>query len=155
MESLNAEPLYAEPLYEILEPAPGATANTAELTEEEKTEFKGLVTQWLALDDQIRKLTVAARERRTRKQALSNTIQAFMIEHELDDISTQQGRIASSVRTVKVPAKLKEVKQRLIELKGDSEGKSLVKQLFEDDRPTVERKSLRRIIPKVNMSLDL
>jgi uncharacterized membrane protein YheB (UPF0754 family) len=145
-----------EPLYEILEPAPGdAEADVIEPTEEEKAEFKGMVTQWLALDDQIRKLTVAARERRTRKQALSNAIQAFMIEHAFHDVSTQQGRITSSVRTVKVPAKLKDIKQRLIELKGDSEGNHLVKQIFEDDRPTVERKSLRRIIPRVHMSLDL
>jgi hypothetical protein len=34
-------------------------------------------------------------------------------------------------------------------------GEELVKKIFEAERPVEEKKSLRRIVPKVSMSLDI
>jgi hypothetical protein len=138
----------SEPLFEIA-PRAGAPAPPSA---DELQEFRQQVEEWIKMDEQVRKLLVAARERRTKQRALAAIIQNFMISHAYDNLSTSHGRIVSSVRVVKVAAKPAEIKRRLLELQGPA-AEPLVRQLFEDDRPTVEKKSLRRIVPKVPQGL--
>lgn len=121
-------------------------------TPEELEEFKHQVAQWIHLDDQVRKLVVAVKERKTAMNALNPIIQAFMMKYNYDDLSTQSGKIRTTKRTVKAPIKMSEVKNKILEL--DS-GDELVKKIFEAERPTMEKTSLRRIIPKVSLSLDI
>jgi hypothetical protein len=119
---------------------------------DELEEFKNQVSQWIHFDDQVRKLTIAVKERKRAMNALTPMIQAFMIKYNYDDLNTQSGKIRASKRTVRAPIKLSDVKTKLLEL--DS-GEDIVKQIFEAERPTVEKTSLRRIIPKVSLSLDI
>jgi len=121
-------------------------------TPEELEEFKHQVAQWIHLDDQVRKLVVAVKERKTAMNALNPIIQSFMMKYNYDDLSTQSGKIRTTKRTVRAPIKMSDVKNKLLEL--DS-GDELVKKIFEAERPTVEKTSLRRIIPKVSLSLDI
>jgi hypothetical protein len=121
-------------------------------TPEELEEFKHQVAQWIHLDDQVRKLVVAVKERKTAMNALNPIIQTFMAKYHYDDLSTQSGKIRTSKRTVRAPIKMSEVKNKLLEL--DS-GDELVKKIFEAERPIMEKTSLRRIIPKVSLSLDI
>ena len=139
-----------EPLYEKVH------KNEKEVpTAEDMDDFKAQVNEWVRLDEQIKKLSIAVRERRTQQRAFGTAIQTFMIRFGYDNLSTQHGRITSSVKTVKVPVKQADVRSRLVELKGENEGSELIRQIFEEQRPMVERKSLRRIVPKVNMHLEL
>lgn len=121
-------------------------------TAEELEEFKHQVAQWIHLDDQVRKLVVALKERKRTMNALNPIIQSFMLKYNYDDLSTQSGKIRTSKRTVKAPIKLSQVKTKLLELES---GEELVKKIFDEDRPAVEKTSLRRIIPKVSLSLDI
>lgn len=126
-----------------------------EPTPEELETFKVHVSEWSKLDEQIKKLSVAIRERRVHQRALSAQIQEFMGKYKYDDLQTRSGRIRHNVRTVPVPLKLSEVRAKILELGGDA-GEEIVHKIFEDpERPKVEKRSLRRIVPKVSMHLDI
>jgi seryl-tRNA synthetase len=121
-------------------------------TSEELDMFKQQVQQWAKLDDQMRKLSVALRERRVQQKALGSKIQEFMIKYKYDSLNTSTGRINSSVRQVKQPYKVQEIKEKVVQMAGEQ----MALQIFNDEtRPLVERRSIRRIVPKVSMSLDI
>jgi len=123
-------------------------------TEEELADFRGKVSEWMKMDDQIRKLEIAIRERKVHQKALSEGIQKFMDRFGYDNLNTNQGKIRHSCRKVKIPVKMTEVKEKLLEYK-ELTGEELFKKIFESERPTKENKTIRRIIPKVSMNLDL
>lgn len=123
-------------------------------SDEEFEMFKQQMSQWLKLDDQVRKLSIAIRERRTQQRALAEKIQEFMIKFKYDDVNTTVGRVKSNVRQAKVPLKIGDIREKIVEMRHLS-GDELVEAIFAAERPIVEKRSLRRIIPKVSMSLDL
>lgn len=128
--------------------------NTPVPTEEELNLFRQRVSEWTKLDDMIRKLTTAIRERKVHQKAITQKIEEFMTKYGYDNLNTQQGRIQHKVRQVKQPLKITDVRTMILEHQGLS-GEELVKKIFEAERPVEEKKSLRRIVPKVSMSLDV
>ena len=129
-------------------------ANLPLPSEEELALFRQRVSEWTKLDDIIRKLTTAIRERKVHQKAITQKIEEFMSNYGYDNLNTQQGRIQHKVRQVKQPLKLTDVKSMILENNGIS-GEELVKKIFEAERPVEEKKSLKRIVPKVSMSLDI
>ncbi len=123
-------------------------------SEEELSLFRQRVSEWTKLDDIIRKLTTAIRERKVHQKAITQKIEEFMSKHGYDNLNTHQGRIQHKVRQVKQPLKLTDVRSMILENNGLS-GEDLVKKIFEAERPVEEKKSLKRIVPKVSMSLDI
>lgn len=122
-------------------------------TPEELEEFKTRVAEWTKLDDQVRKLIIAVKERRTHQKALSEGIQYFMGKYGYDNLNTNHGRIIHSVRKVKQPLKVTEIRE-LIAREHTLRGEELIKFIFDTERPTVEKEVIRRVIPKVSMLLD-
>lgn len=127
---------------------------TLQPTPEELEDFKMRVSEWTKLDDQVRKLNIAVRERRTHQRALAEGIQSFMSKYGYDNLNTNQGRIVHTVRKTKEPIKIHEIKDLLMEQKNLS-GEQLFKAIFEKERPVIEKQSIRRVIPKVSMSLEI
>lgn len=123
-------------------------------TEDDLETFRQQVSEWSKLDDQVKKLGIAIRERRIHQRALTAKIQEFMFKHGYDNLNTQAGRIKASVRQVKQPLKLNEIREKILALRNLS-GEELVAHIFDAERPTTEKKSLRRIMPKVSLSLDV
>lgn len=123
-------------------------------TDEELEMFRQQVSEWSKLDDQVKKLGIAIRERRIHQRALTGKIQEFMFKHGYDNLNTQAGRIKASVRQVKAPLKLADIREKILAMHNLS-GEELVECIFGGDRPTVEKRSLRRIMPKVSLSLDV
>jgi hypothetical protein len=123
-----------------------------EPTEEELESFKNLVNDWFKYDDQIRKLIIAIKERKSYQRVLNNKIQDFMFKFKYNDLNTQHGRIKTNVKEVKTPIKINDIKTKIIQYK-DLSGEELLKRIFEDDRETVVKKNIRRIIPKVSLTL--
>jgi hypothetical protein len=153
-------PLYDPASFGAAAGAAGADGENAEPppippTEEEMDDFKQKVAEWARMDDQIKKLSVAMRERRVHQKALGAQIQEFMMRFRYDDLNTRSGIIRSNVRVVPVPLKLKDIRARLLEVIGEEQGEEIIEKVFAGDRPLVEKRSLRRIVPKVSMSLDL
>jgi hypothetical protein len=157
--SVAAAPSVAsEPLFETAAAAPVEANDVEPPTDAELADFKAQVNEWMKLGDQIRKLNVAARERRTQQKALGSHIQDFMIKHKYDNLSTPRGSIVSSVRKVKAPIKLADVRAKFAELAQrvpDGDPDVLIRETFEDPRTEVEKMSLRFVVPKVSMHLDI
>ena len=124
-------------------------------SESDLADFKAKVSEYLKLDDQVRKLNIAIRERRVHLRALSEKIQDFMNRYEIGTLNTQHGeRIHHKIRQSKVPIKIMDVKELLLE-KRHLTGEQLFKEIFESERPTKEVKTIRRVIPKVSLNLDI
>lgn len=123
-----------------------------EPTEEELDTFKNLVNDWFKYDDQIRKLVIAIKERKNYQKALNNKIEEFMFNYKYNDLNTQHGRIKANIKETKVPIKIPEIKDKIIKYK-ELSGEELLKQIFNEERPKVMKKNLRRVIPKVSLTL--
>lgn len=123
-----------------------------EPTEEELDTFKNLVNDWFKYDDQIRKLKIAMKERKNYQRVLNNKIEEFMFNFKYNDLNTQHGRIKTNIKECKVPIKMNDIKTMIIKY-NDLSGEELLKRIFEGDRQTVVKKNIRRIIPKVSLTL--
>jgi hypothetical protein len=129
--------------------------NNSEPTKEELETFKNLVSEWFKYDDIIRKLEVALKERKTLQRALNNKIEDFMFTYKYNDLNTQNGRIRATIKTVQKPINIKEIKT-ILENHKDLTGNELFSLIFnKEDRPTTTKKIIKRVIPKVSLSLDI
>ena len=128
------------------------TNKKIEPNSEEIESFKNLVNDWFTYDDQIRKLIVAIKERKNYQKALNSQIQDFMIKYDYNDLNTQHGRLKSHVREVKIPIKMTDVKDKILEY-SDLSGEELFNKIFAGERETTVKKGIRRIIPKVSLTL--
>ena len=129
--------------------------NNSEPTKEELDTFKNLVGEWFKYDDIIRKLEVALKERKTLQRALNNKIEDFMFMYKYNDLNTQNGRIKATIKTIHKPINIKEIKT-IMENHKDLTGTVLFTMIFnKEDRPTTTKKVIKRVIPKVSLSLDI
>jgi len=123
-----------------------------EPTDEELDNFKNLVNDWFKYDDQIRKLIIAMKERKNYQRVLNTKIQDFMVKYDYNDLNTQHGCIKSNVKEVKAPIKITEIKDKILKYK-ELSGEDLLKQIFEEERPVLVKKALKRVIPKVSLTI--
>lgn len=123
-----------------------------EPTEEELDNFKNLVTDWFKYDDQIRKLIIAIKERKNYQKVLNNKLQEFMFTYKYNDLNTQHGRIKANIKETKIPIKVTEIKDKILQYK-DLSGEELLNQIFNEERPKIIKKNITRIIPKVSLTL--
>lgn len=126
--------------------------NRVEPSAEELETFKNLVNDWFKYDDQIRKLKIAMKERKNYQRVLNNKIEDFMFNYKYNDLNTQHGRIKTNIKECKVPIKMNDIKTKIIQYNNLS-GEELLKRIFEEDRETIVKKNIKRIIPKVSLSL--
>ena len=128
---------------------------SSEPTTEEMDTFKNLVADWFKYDDAIRKLKIAIRERKTLQQPLNNKIEEFMFKYNYNDLNTQNGRLKTNVKNVYKPINIKEVRD-IINNNKHLTGEELLAKIFnKEEREMIVKKSIKRIIPKVSMSLDI
>ncbi len=123
-----------------------------EPTEEELETFKNLVKDWFKYDDQIRKLMIATKERKNYQRVLNNKIEEFMFNYKYNDLNTQDGRIKTNVKECIVPIKMNDIKTKIIQFK-ELSGEDLLKRIFDEDRQTIVKKNIKRIIPKVSLTI--
>ena len=130
-------------------------STTNEPTSDEMEVFKTWVTDWFKIDDAIRKLKIAIRERKTLQNVLNNKIEDFMFKYNYNDLNTQNGRLKTNVRNIHKPINIKDVRD-IINNNKHLSGEELLEKIFnKDDRPIIQKKSIKRVIPKVSMSLDI
>jgi len=126
-----------------------------EPTKEELETFKNLVSEWFKYDDFIRKLIIALKERKNHQRALNNKIEDFMFKYNYNDLNTQNGRLKAVERKTHKPINIREIKE-ILEQNKDLKGEELLSKIFnKDDRPITTKKMIKRIIPKVSLSLDI
>jgi hypothetical protein len=127
-------------------------SNKQEPTDEELDEFKNLVKDWFKFDDQIRKLEIAIKERKSYKKALNSKIQEFMFKYNYNDLNTQHGRIKTNSKEVKIPIKITDIKDKILKYK-DLSGEDLINQIFNEEREVILKQNIRRIIPRVSLTI--
>ena len=128
---------------------------------EELDEVMNLITAWAGYDEQIRKLTLAMKERNTQKNALTPKIVAFMQKFELDAIDTKSlGNITCKNYTKKPSVSVKVVRNHLQELQVQGQtavNPGQILALFQPStqQPPVVNQRLRRIVPSGGRFLNL
>lgn len=125
---------------------PQGTLKTIELPDKAVLEeFKNQVRMWIDVDNNIRKLKAAARERNVIKKQLTDKILAFMAKYNIEDLNTRDGsRLRFKVSTVKEPLTANKIKERLQENFGQiTNADDLQKKVFATKK--VEKVSLRRL----------
>jgi hypothetical protein len=82
----------------------------------EDSPVKTALREWIALDDELRKLSARAKEIREEKQKLSGVVLTFMRENDVDDFKLENtgGTISRSVRTVKPALKRSTIRTQLL-----------------------------------------
>lgn len=108
-------------------------------------EFKDNVKRWLELDNQLKRLAAAAKERRNKKNEINNQILEFMSKFNIEDLNTKEGIIRYKKSYVKEPLSQKTIKTKLEELfKDQPDIFERIDKIF-TDRGKVEKLSLRRL----------
>jgi len=75
-----------------------------------------------------------------------------MFDYKYNDLNTQHGRIKTNVKECKVPIKMGDIKSKIMQY-NDLSGEELLKRIFEEDRTTFVKKNIKRVIPKVSLTL--
>ena len=108
-------------------------------------EFKDNVQAWMDLDNQLKRLEAASKQRKTKKKELNEKILDFMAKYNIEDLNTKQGVIRYKKVFVKEPLSQKVIKERLSDLfKDDQTNYEKIEKIF-TDRGKVEKQSLRRV----------
>lgn len=111
-------------------------------------EFKDNVKEWITLDDDIKTLNIALKERKKKKQELTPTVLNFMNEYKVHDIKTTDGQLKFSKSMTSKPLNKKYLINRLGDFFKDySKGEKAVEFLYEN-RDKEEKMKLQRIIKK-------
>lgn len=116
-------------------------------TEDELQDFKNKMAEWLKMDEQINKLSIAIRERRRLQNALSGYIKEFMFKFNYNDVSINNAKVKARQRETLVPLRINDIKAKLLEYK-DLKGEELVNKIF-DNREKKVVNTVKRVIPKI------
>jgi predicted nucleic acid-binding Zn-ribbon protein len=112
------------------------------INEEVLEEFKKKVQIWLKLDNDVKRLNDALKERRKKKNKLNEEIMEFMDKYHFDDLNTDKGIIKYKKSSVKTPLSQKIIKEKLNELfENDDNTKEKINDIF-DNREKIEKNKL-------------
>jgi uncharacterized membrane-anchored protein YjiN (DUF445 family) len=130
------------------------TLEKTEPSQKEMGDFKLLIEEWFKLDDQIRKLSIAIKERKKHQAVLDKNIKSFMTKFDYDNLNTSFGSLKFKTRECVVPVKIKKIKDTILENTNLS-GQELVDKIFQEERQKVSKQSIRRVIPNSHLNLQL
>ena len=107
--------------------------------------FKSDVRTWLELDNTVRRLQAALKDRRGAKKQLSERILSFMARYNIEDLNTREGRLHYQITLVKAPVTQTSVRDRIASYfpSNDAVAQALHHAIF-GNRERAERVSLRR-----------
>lgn len=108
-------------------------------------DFKNQVRAWIEIDNNIRKLKQAIKERNVMKKQLTDKILTFMGKYNIEDLNTKDGsRLRYKVTQVKEPLTASKIKERITENFGQIRNiDDLNEHVFTAKK--VEKISLRRL----------
>ena len=113
-----------------------------------KETLQSSVKEYLSLDDQIKALNKAVKERRDRKKKLSVSILSLMKQFEINNMNTSNGKLVYSVTKTKEPLTKKSLHRTLNIYFGSSDKANQLSQFVMENRKEIERVQLKRKIFK-------
>jgi hypothetical protein len=112
-------------------------------------DFRQCVRTWVELDDTLRELQAAIRERRRAKVLLSERIMKFMSRYDIEDLNTKNGKIRYKVTYVKAPLSHSDIKCKIKEnFPNDEERANQVTEMVFGNRERSQKTSLCRVKSK-------
>lgn len=122
------------------------------MNEEEYQFFKGelklQVKEYLGIDDQIKAINKALKERRTKKKLLSENILENMKKFEIDFMNTKNGKLTYSETKRKEPLNKKNLITGLNKYFNNEDESKRVSKVVLDDRKDIVKVTLRRTVTK-------
>ena len=110
-------------------------------------DFKNDVRTWVELDNSIRRMQSALKERRAAKNMLTERILGFMNRYNIEDLNTKDARLRYKTAYIRVPLSHQTIKDRISTYFGDNNARvaqELQGHLF-GNRERSEKTSLRRL----------
>jgi hypothetical protein len=114
----------------------------------EFVDFKNNVKEWVSLDDDLKTLANAIKERRHRKQLLNSEITKYMKRYKISDLKTEGGKIQCYKSTVTRSLSKNTIITRLTDYFKDIGQGEIVAQYIMKGREKVESYKLKRIMNK-------
>lgn len=119
-----------------------------EKEEIDEKKFKEIVIAWVALDDQLRKLSEKMRDIRNEKKQFEEYIIEFMEKCDEDTVTLHNGLLKKNVSQTKGSLKEDIIQDALKEILKDGDKAYEMTQHILEKRPLTERVSLKRTIKK-------
>lgn len=120
----------------------------SEENEIDEKKFKEIVIAWVALDDQLRKLSEKMRDIRNEKKQFEEYILEFMEKCEEDTVTLHNGLLKRNVAQAKGSLKEDIIQEAIKELTKDNDKAYEMTQFIMGKRPVNERISLKRTVKK-------
>jgi len=109
-----------------------------------KEKLQEYVKEYLDLDEEIKVLAKASKERKDKKKELSNNILDTMKQFNISQMNTKDGKLSYNVRNNKLPLNKNNITKTLTSY-FDNKNKALdVCKYIMENRETVEKISLKR-----------
>ncbi len=124
-----------------------STENTT-ISEDQLLKFKESVNEWLACDDDVRKLQIAIKERKKTKVQLTPVILGFMEKHKIDDLNTGDGKLKFAKSETKTPLNKNSIRAALVQYMKDIEKAEEATKFLIENRDIKTRYRLKRTFNK-------
>ena len=111
-------------------------------------EFKEDVQLWLKLDDDIKKLNEAMKERKNKKNEITPKLLDFMENHNINDLNTNDGNLKFQKSLRSKPLSKKYLINRLGDFYKSMEKSEKVVNFIYNNREKTEISNLKRVYPK-------
>tara|TARA_B100000683_G_C12086567_1_gene389177 strand:- start:27 stop:443 length:417 start_codon:yes stop_codon:yes gene_type:complete len=126
------------------------------INEEDLNDFKNKVKQWLSIDDEIEKHNLKIKElKKLKNKILQPQITSFMINYNISDLNTQQGKIKCNERITKKPLNKINIKQNLTKVFNDDSQIDKAMEFIMNNRETTTKYVLSKTKPKQNKGKEL
>lgn len=130
------------------------TVKNDEINQNELSEFKKRVAQWIELDNKIRQYDAVIKKLRATKEEHCDSILHFMENHEITDLNTPNGKLKYTVSYNRAPVTKTMIKTKVLRYFSemgmrDSEERTteFLTELYKN-REKKRNVQLKRILPK-------
>lgn len=126
------------------------TLEDVQPNDDELQDFKNKMSEWLKLDEQIKKLGIAVKERKKLQGALESYIKDFMFKFNYHDVTLNNTKIKARQKETLVPLKTNDIKNKMLEYSNLS-GQELIDKVFDiNNRDKRTTNTVKRVIPKIS-----
>jgi hypothetical protein len=107
------------------------------------------IKEWVKIENEIKQLQKAIKDRREKKKQLTNTLVGVMKTHDIDCFDINNGQIMYTKNKIKAPITKKSLQEILIKFYGD-DNKSAddMKKFILDNRQEIIKENIRHKLEK-------
>ena len=127
-----------------------------EINDDNLKEFKTQVKQWLTIDEEILKLQTKIKDlKKIKTKILEPQITSFMVNYNISDLNTEQGKIRCNERTRKKALNKSNIRNNLSQVISDDSQIEQAMQLIMNNREIIKTHVLTKPKMKKNDKKEL